>query len=1543
MAEVKTAPTPKGKAKVAAKAAKPTKTVQAKPELSGSMDTQPLLMNRPPISATSTQGSASTPAKGLWQNSVQTKPKVDAGASTTTAISDQPEESSQAKPEKASKDNLQASATVPPPASGSSSGGSNGNLGTPTDNSGASSNTDSNTAKGTGNHNQKPDAIAEQGLQKENPITRRAASYKEEPIAQVKALGLEGNSEQTMLSFTGAKASQIGATYPSMGNTLNQKLGSEKEAASQDAPKLTAGMGGVKDQKVKPTSLPGTAKDAQLNDGITEGEPAAPKAVPFQTGSGFKHQSSSNLKNLKPPEEESGGLFSWLFGAFKKVLVSVPTVDPGLNTSAGPAPKINATGKANPQRSENLTAESKGQAGSVHRETTNAIRQNPGQENIQPLYFEESFDMVLDTKVNAQVVTGEDQAMGQYIDMELPESVRGQADLDLAPVMEQSLSKPRQETKSAVNKRDTEKEAAISNSETKAEELNQSAEDEQNMVVSVQRAAIAEKQRQSIQKADMQMNAFSTEADQKKAKANKEVNDRIKQDESKADKELRNAEKKAEQEKINAEKKAAEEKKKAEKDSENDGFWSKVGKAISAAFDFVVGLVKKVFELASKVISAIIDLAANIAIAIIEVGRKWIVDALDALGDWLKAQATILLKNYPELQKQVIGYIDEKIDGAKKSVNAMADKLKKGVRALADALKSAINSILSVFETLITGALQIAGALLTGDFQKAAKIAFMSICKVAGIDPQPILDFIKRAGKTIGIIFNDLPGFFRNVAGGVKLGMSQFTTHIKKHLMNGLIGWLTGAMSDVPIEMPKKFDLKGVFSLVTQIMGLTYAHIRAKVVKRIGPKGEDAVIGMEKTFQFIKDLVLKGPIVLYERIQDKFEEVKQLAMDKIRNLISFEVVKAGIKWLIGLLNPVSAIVKAVIMLYDFVMFLIERKDQVIAFVTAIYDTVAPLALGKLKKAGNAVEGAMGRGVPVMLGLFANLIGLGGIGKSVSKVIKTIQKPVDKVVDPVINWLVDKGKKLYGKGKAVAKNVKDKVMTWLNIKKVFKTKDGQSHKVYFANQTLMVASTPMTLNDIIQQRKKNVPKLPPADVTKLLSSQKRLNTIKDGKDTPAVKTTKIDAEMLKVVNVLAVHSLDDDGMHKPKGTKTDPVYINWYKDPSDYAQIVIWKKGATKSVPLTVNNSFNKILDKPLNFDKRNFKKAGNIVKRIAAGDRNSKFRSWAANLRGSTTRDFEVTEASNPAVLLDLGSKLANSWQLDHVRSLRVGGPDKHTNLWPISSENNGKANNMLSQYIIYQGKAELLSKLPSGVYIKASKKTSVTTNHGTKLNTPFKGDTGETQSVNKQLAGPGPKNQIRTGTASDPIPVIWNKIASDFPTLHGKSIKQKVMLDKTKNLYLQVNSNYLDPKTKWQLNHNTNRTVASNFRTEIVATANAETAKNKQTGSTTKDKQVEDGNKVMVSGKPLDQYVAFDHVKDHAFEGADEWSNIWVMREDKNQLAQSNNLQYVALHGEKKALSVRNKKLLNKYMKIVRQTSAKDHGSSPENPTAKEELTKFK
>jgi len=422
---------------------------------------------------------------------------------------------------------------------------------------------------------------------------------------------------------------------------------------------------------------------------------------------------------------------------------------------------------------------------------------------------------------------------------------------------------------------------------------------------------------------------------------------------------------------------------------------------------------------------------------------------------------TYLKEKFPKLAKALNGAIDVVVDVAKKGVDLVADAAVSAVEFIADNLAKVLDKILEIYQKALTAAVQIVGAVLTADFAEALKIAIQTACDIAGIDSKPIFDFIEKAKDQLMTILRDPVQFFKNLVSAVGGGLRNFVDNILKHLKKGLIEWLTGSLSGAGITIPDKFDFKGVVSLALQILGLTYDNIKALVVKRL-PGAEKVFDGIEKGFSMAKRLVTEGPIALWEEVKNKISDLKESIIGGIKEFVATTVIKEGIIWLLSLLNPASAIVKALKMVVDFVLFLVDNFQRIKDFVKSVYDSIANIAMGALGLAKKAVENSLARILPIAISFLANLLGLRGITKTVKNTIQKISKPINKkIIQPIVKKMVDIGKKLLKKGKKAAQNVKDKVVGWWKQKETFKGKDGSSHKLFFkgtgSKAQLMVAS------------------------------------------------------------------------------------------------------------------------------------------------------------------------------------------------------------------------------------------------------------------------------------------------------------------------------------------------------------------------------------------------------------------------------------------------------------------------------------------------------
>ncbi len=440
--------------------------------------------------------------------------------------------------------------------------------------------------------------------------------------------------------------------------------------------------------------------------------------------------------------------------------------------------------------------------------------------------------------------------------------------------------------------------------------------------------------------------------------------------------------------------------------------------------------------------------------------KRVVQECKDVVANARKEIETFVAGLGPELRKTGQDALTEmkgKLDALDKKINDKEKELQNKLAAKREAAIKAIEEKIEKMKEEMSGLVSKLGNLLLNAMMKFFKWAL----KKAGYSPDQLMGIIEKGKAVIKKIVTDPIGFIMNLVNAVKGGIDLFQKNIKKHLISGLIGWLTGAMADVPITLPDKWDLKGILHLVLQILGLTWERIRKKLVKRLGEK---VVKIAETSVDILSRLIKEGPIALWEMIKEKAADIKQQVMEGIRNWVITQVVKQAVIKLVSFLNPAGAILQAILAIYNTIMFFVENWQRIVDFVKTVFNSVADIAMGKLSKASQAVERAMAMTIPIILNFLARLIGLSGIGKAVSGIIKKIRKPIDKVVDKVIASVAKLARKLLKKGKALAKKGVQKVKDFVFRKQPF-VADGKTQTLMVEKKgkrgELVIASSPGT--------------------------------------------------------------------------------------------------------------------------------------------------------------------------------------------------------------------------------------------------------------------------------------------------------------------------------------------------------------------------------------------------------------------------------------------------------------------------------------------------
>ena len=148
-------------------------------------------------------------------------------------------------------------------------------------------------------------------------------------------------------------------------------------------------------------------------------------------------------------------------------------------------------------------------------------------------------------------------------------------------------------------------------------------------------------------------------------------------------------------------------------------------------------------------------------------------------------------------------------------------------------------------------------------------------------------------------------------------------------------------------------------------------------------------------------LASQGVGGLWQMLLEKLGDIKEMILEQVKDFVVTKIITAGITWLISLLNPAAAFIKACKLIYDVVMFFVNNASRIAKFVNTVIDSVADIVRGNISGVVDKINDVLGQMVPIIIGFLASVIGLGGIGQKIREIVEKLQKPVNKALDFVI--------------------------------------------------------------------------------------------------------------------------------------------------------------------------------------------------------------------------------------------------------------------------------------------------------------------------------------------------------------------------------------------------------------------------------------------------------------------------------------------------------------------------------------------------------------
>jgi hypothetical protein len=615
-------------------------------------------------------------------------------------------------------------------------------------------------------------------------------------------------------------------------------------------------------------------------------------------------------------------------------------------------------------------------------------------------------------------------------------------------------------------------------------------------------------------------------------------------------------------------------------------------------------------------------------------------------ADNIQSKFDELAQSVDDKKNELIDSLANKYQENLQAVDARIEEMKEANKGLVDKVKEGIQG---VWETI----------------QKLREMFMNTLAKVAGV---------------IDKILSDPIAFLNNLVSGIKQGFNNFTANILTHLQTGLISWLTGALGGMGIQLPEDiFSLPGILSLVMQVLGLNWGYIRGKGVKLFG---EPVMVAMEEGSELLPMLMNGDYVGMWEHLKEEFNDLKESVIEQIKEMVITQVITAGVKWIIGLLNPASAFVKAAMAIYDIVMFFINRGSQILDLVNAITDAVAAIANGAIDGAAQLVENALAKSLPVVIGFLASLLGIGDLAKKVQDIIGKIRQRIDKAID-----------------KLLAK-----------VKKLFKGKKGETAQTPGA--TADTANHQALAEQAASELKENSQGKGYEDLRKEKQAQAKTieakytaqlkNGIKMSVKFSDVAQDKKDNDLdFKVIiapnDTVFSDQILTDKLDDNEGTESNPILLDWPKPASDnYPKLYFGGKTNKAKTQAELKNKVGKKDETGEEIKEYN----PSQQTPLSGGERigiSSKYEIKVGKIVGPLSTSHTPGGGKINDVLKRYGFRPATEgMDGDHVQEIQFGGQDALPNLWPLDRSTNRGAGAILSQATIEGPSSNKKAKISS-------------------------------------------------------------------------------------------------------------------------------------------------------------------------------------------------------------------------------------------------------
>jgi hypothetical protein len=449
----------------------------------------------------------------------------------------------------------------------------------------------------------------------------------------------------------------------------------------------------------------------------------------------------------------------------------------------------------------------------------------------------------------------------------------------------------------------------------------------------------------------------------------------------------------------------------------NGGFLAQVSAFARQTVDDAGNSVEDRLDALQDAVDTAFEAAQKAAVALIEAGRKWALDLVATFGQWVKEEVgTLVGKRFPEFAKEFDALVDQAVSKLHQGINLVAEGLKHDVNELVEGLREGCQQLLKSIHEKVGTLSTLARAVVEGDWRQAGLMLLDGALTLLGVDKAQFYKFVGKVQGTLEKIVSDPGAFLDHLEAAMAKGFGQFGDNFLDHLKGGVLEWLFGAVAEAGITLPPTFDLAGVFDITLQVLGLTKAALRKAAVNVIG---EENVERVEYVWGYLEQATTQGLSGLWEEAKEFLGGLWDMVVGEAQNWAMVTLVQKAVLKLATMWNPAGALVQVVTTAWDLFQWTLENASRVKQLVDAVAGSMAEIADGVIGKAANWIEQALAKLVPMAVNLLANVLGLGGIGKELQKLIAKTEKFVAAAIEKLVRKVLGSFHGKSGAGTAAA--------------------------------------------------------------------------------------------------------------------------------------------------------------------------------------------------------------------------------------------------------------------------------------------------------------------------------------------------------------------------------------------------------------------------------------------------------------------------------------------------------------------------------------------